>query len=485
MKHLLTGIALRKYNGKYAPLACLLLGLFVPQIVWAQTSAVQHPSTNEPSPISTLGDNYQNSIELLKNRFRVDHHIEEITLVFFREYGSAPVVLVKPDGSKIFQTQAEEQGIEWYDAATYDMIRLTNPVPGPWQAVGQILPDSRVMILSEVKLHAEPLPSLLFSGEILKLTARLTNGDKPIEYKEFREAVDLSIELVSTNNPNYDNFGADNQLIATFQDNGMGMDERPMDGVFTGQFNLIIPAGEWEPIFRVVTPMYTREQVEPVIILHRTPVKLDVDYDDGQRGYHNLLVDVDRELVDINSLLVDGRVRYPNGDIQNFSLTETSDDTRRYKIVAFEDGLFRVKLTVYGTTVNGRDFILDVPEYTFEVEPEIIQQPLVDENGEPILASTEVDIQSLPQPQPDESLPAPEEDNVLLTVILVNGAILLIGGGALVFVVLSRRRSHLSNSSGDSFLKTLNIKGKFAEMKQMIADMLKRKDKEKEDTKAS
>ncbi|NMH58714.1 TIGR03503 family protein [Alteromonas ponticola] len=495
MKQLLAGTVHLSSRVKKVTLACLgHLSVWLVLII-ASTSSVQAQNQTptpartaqadpQPSPISTLGDEFQNSIELLRNRFRVDHHVEEITMVFFREYGSAPVVLVKPDGSKIFQSQAEEQNVEWYDTATYDMIKLKNPVPGPWQAVGQVLPDSRVMILSDVKLHAEPLPNLLFSGEILKLTARLTNGDKPIQYKEFRDAVDLTIELVSTNNPNYDNFGADDQLIATFQDNGMGMDEAPLDGVFTGQFNLIIPAGEWQPVFKVVTPMYSREQIDPLIILHRNPVKLEVDFDDGQRGYHNLLVDVERDLVDINSLLVDGKVRFPNGDIQNFSLTETHGDSRRYKIVAFEDGLFRVKVTVYGTTIDGRDFILDVPEYNFEVEPPIVEQPLVGPNGKPVAQTSQSPDQVMQPAAPAEQAPPPEEDNVLLTVLLVNGMILLIGGGALAFIVWQRRRPASSDTESKGIFARFNLGEKLADTKQKVAAMVKKKPKAEENKKS-
>ena len=231
------------------------------------------------SPIALIGNDYENGIKLLQNRFRIDHNVKEVTMVFFREYGSAPVVLVRPDGSKIFQSQVEGEDIFWFDSDTYDMISIKNPVPGPWQAVGQIVEGSRVMVLSDIALHAEPLPPILFSGEILKQTAFLTNGDKPIDYSQFRDVVELTIDLVSTNNPNYDNFGADDQQIATFEDNGRGMDEAPLDGVFTGQFNLNVPAGEWQPVFRVTTPMFTREQVDPPLRLYPNPVKIDVELD--------------------------------------------------------------------------------------------------------------------------------------------------------------------------------------------------------------
>ena len=135
----------------------ILLSLFIHLTAGAQSlederdaarqladSAVQNPQSNnqnvDTSPLTDLGDNYTNSIKLLQNRFRVDYNVEEITMVFFREYGSAPVVLVRPDGSKLFQGRVDEEKVEWFDADTFDMITIKNPVPGPWQAVGQVLP---------------------------------------------------------------------------------------------------------------------------------------------------------------------------------------------------------------------------------------------------------------------------------------------------------------------------------------------------------
>ncbi|WP_223857981.1 TIGR03503 family protein [Salinimonas profundi] len=382
-------------------------------------------------PIVRLGDEYQNSITLLQNRFRVDYNVDEVTMVFFRDYGSAPVVLVRPDGSKIYQSRAEEENVKWYDDAAFDMITIKNPVPGPWQAVGQIKPDSRIMIISDVSLHAEPLPPTIFSGEILKQTAYLSNGDEPINQPEFRDVVKLEIELVSTNNPNYDNFGADNAIIATFEDNGRGMDERPLDGTFTGQFNLSVAAGEWKPVFRVVTPMYTREQVDPNLILYPNPVKLDVVMASGDENYHTLMIDVNREQVDIQSILVDGKIRYPNGDIQNFSLTEPSPAARSQRILALDEGQFRAKLTVYGKTIDGRDFILDVPPYTFQAAPPVVETApeemlteMPDGNGEGDELPADAPEKETPSapPQPE----AMSNGTLVLLLVVVNGTILIV-----------------------------------------------------------
>ncbi|MEP2652294.1 MAG: TIGR03503 family protein, partial [Paraglaciecola sp.] len=361
---------------------------------------------------------------------------DEVTMIFFREYGSAPIVLVKPDGSKIFQSSANGEDIFWFDTATYDMISLKNPTPGPWQAVGQIQDGSRVMVISELALHADPLPRIVFSGEILKQTAYLTNSGVPIDYAAFRDVVELTITLASTNNPDFNNFGAKIETVATFEDDGQGMDEVPLDGVFTGQFNLAIADGEWIPMFKVSTPMYSREQIDAPIKLFANPIKVDVELDGGGDGYHKLKVDALREHVDISTLLIDGKIRFPNGDIQNFSITDMSMDIREYLIVNYDYGVYRVKLTAYGNTIDGREFILDVPEYTFlseEPEPEIVVKPIsTDSPDGKTINNNELEQQLLE----DQKM---SKVSLYSLVIGINALVIVVGGVLIYWFILGKR----------------------------------------------
>jgi uncharacterized protein (TIGR03503 family) len=406
----------------------------------APSSNDQDISLGAGSPLTKLGSDFHNGIELLQNRFRIDFEVDEITMVFFRDFGSAPIVLVRPDGSKIFQSSADGESIFWFDSSTYDMISIKNPMPGPWQAVGQITPKSRVMVISDLALHADPLPSIIFSGEILKQTAYLTNNGVPIDYTAFRDVVELTISLSSTNNPNFNNFGANKEIIAFFEDNGKGMDERPLDGVFTGQFNLAIADGEWIPTFTVSTPMYTREQVDPTLMLLTNPIKVDVELDGGGEGYHKLKVDAQREYVDMSTLLIDGKVRFPNGDIQNFSITDMSSEVREYLIVNYEYGVYRVKLTAYGNTTQGREFILDVPEYSF-----------LTEEPEPVVVSVEKGVSDPPVTEsvtsqsamPKQALVVADKKMSTLTLVSlivgINLFILLVGGGLIWWLTLEKK----------------------------------------------
>ncbi len=427
-----------------------------------QAESVSTPTAAPEQVIRELGNDYQNSITLLQNRFRVDHNVSEVTMVFFREYGSAPVVLVRPDGSKIFQSRASKENADWFDADSYDMVTIKEPVPGPWQAVGQIHPQSRIMVISEIELQAPSLPATLFSGEILKQTATLTNGGEPIREPGFREVVELQIELTSTNNPNYDNFKADKQIVATFADNGRGMDEKPADGIFTGQFNLTIPAGEWTPVFSVQTPMFTREQVDRPFILHKNPISLRTTLAADKAedaGHHTLHIDVDRDKVDINSLLIDGKVRYPNGDMHNFSLTEPTDAPRTYEMVAMEEGRFTVRLTAYGKTRQGRDFILNVPEYSFvvEAEPPSPQAVATDISAQEPVTAEEPDPVA-PEPASPSTEGKIDDTSLVLILVVVNGTILLLVGSVVGFVLWRRKKASVISSTtpGDLNLELNN-----------------------------
>jgi uncharacterized protein (TIGR03503 family) len=384
-------------------------------------------------PLTQIGTEYHNSIKLLQNRFRIDYEVEEITMLFFRDFGASPIVLVQPDGSKIYQTDADGEFISWFFNSTYDMIRIKNPMPGPWQAVGQISPESQVMVLSDLALKANPLPKIIFSGEILKQTAYLTNNNIPIDYAAFRDVIELSISLSSTNDPNFNNFSAEVEIISLFEDDGKGMDEMPLDGVFTGRFNLDITEGEWIPTFSVSTPMFTRDHVYPKITLLANPIQVDIELDVKGGGHHKLTVNTQSEYVDISSLLIDGKVFFPNGDIQNFSLTNRSTEIREHLIANNEDGSYRVKLTVYGDTYDGREFILDVPEYSFisevTTESETVAQAVEKGVINPDMNDSSDKLSMLPEQELAEIDKKMSTSNFAILIVGINLFILLFGGG--------------------------------------------------------
>ena len=387
-----------------------------------------------PIGVQAIGSEYQNSIKILNNRFRIDSDIEEVTIVFFRAFGSAPIVLVRPDGSKLYlDNDIADDSYNWFETDTYDMISLKEPMPGPWQAVGEILPESRVMVIAGITLYAQAIPDIVFSGETIKQTARLQNIGSEVDISLFRDVVSLSIEFVSTNNPSFPNFGLGASQIARFEDDGLGFDEFPADGIFTGQFNLEISEGEWRPIFTVRTPLFSREQINENIILRPTPVKVSHQENANENGDHVVTIEVDSEFLNPNNFVVDGSVRYPNGEVMAFSMTQASDNPRTLSILNNDLGIYKVNMTVFATTQNGRDVILTVPEYSFvtsasQIEPiAVIEDETVMQEDVSAEAVTAIEDQG---------------SSWLLMAITVNIMILILGSLLILCLVSKRNNPH-------------------------------------------
>lgn len=415
--------------------------LLAPQTL-AQTSkteAVTAPAGAAPAEkqvITELKDIAgTNSIPLLGNRFRIDFAVDEVTLVFFRKKGAPSVVLVRPDGSKVYARTAKDNGMQWFDDKTYDLIKMTKPTPGPWQAIGEILPESRIMVLTEIGLDVDPLPTDLMVGEIFKVTARLSNGGKPVNVKDFRDILQLDVLLFSTQKPGYDNSNATVLNFTSFADDGKNYDERPRDAIFTGEFNLKVPAGEWLPKYLVKTPLYTRELMQDPVLVIRTPIKTEVVESLSPDEPHLVTYQVTEGPINPDSLIVQGRLRYPNGEVQSFSLGEQQGDKRTLRVANAGVGTYRVEQMLFGKTKTGREFVISIPEYTFAAVGPRIAVPEVPAAEAAKPADAAMANASGTAKAETETPAEPPAEFPLGLVIGVNLLILIGGGGAIVLTM--------------------------------------------------
>ena len=371
-----------------------------------------------------------NQIPLLNNRFRIDYEIDEITLVFFRKKGAPSVVLVKPDGTKIYARTAKDHQMEWHDDKTYDLIKINQPTPGPWQAIGSILPESRIMVLTDIDLQVDPLPTDMMVGESLKVTARLTNGGKPINAKDFRDVLKLDVLLISTQKAEYDNHNQTVLEFTSFQDDGKNFDERPRDAIFTGEFKLDFPAGEWIPKYIVKTPLYTRELMQAPIIVQRAPVEYSVVEAVADAERHQLTYTINDGPADGNTVAFQGRIRFPNNEVQSFTLGEMPGNTRLLAIANAGVGTYRVENMMFGRTKGGREFVMSLPEYTFAaVGPKVEVPEIADTAVEQVENGAATTVPEPLQPQPEPEAPFP-----IGWVIFANVLILLLGGGSILWM---------------------------------------------------
>lgn len=353
-----------------------------------------------------------NQIPILDNRFRIDDGIDSITLVFFRRKGTASIVLVRPDGSKIFFNTAEQHNVRWHDADAYDLVEISNPMPGPWQAVGRILPESRILVLTELQLDVDPLPESIMEGESIKLTARLLDGDKPVNVREFNEILALRVLFNSSSNSNYASFGRGTVEAAIFRDDGRGYDEKARDGVFTGELNIRFGAGEWIPRYIVKTPLYTREVEQATMLIHPAPIKLIAKETKTLDVGHQIHFETVSELIDDSSVMLQGQVRYPDGETVGFSITDPAAP-RELEMENRGSGSYILNVSVFGRLKTGREFVINLPEERYLVS--------IQTSEAPALAELPPDPAVVVAPEPEVS------DFPWFWVILTNLSILFVG----------------------------------------------------------
>ncbi|MBV2128004.1 TIGR03503 family protein [Arsukibacterium indicum] len=398
----------------------------------AEQALTAEQASDQAEGFALLGDlPTKNQIPFFENRFRIDSEVETITLLLFRRPGSASVVLVRPDGSKLHFNTAEENQIRWHDAATYDLIEINNPMAGPWQAIGRILPESRIMVLTDIKLDVDPLPANLMVGETVKVTARLLNGDTTVNARDFREVLTLEVIFISTNNAEFDNFGRGIIQVATFRDDGRGFDERARDGIFTGEFKLDFVAGQWTPKYIVRTALYTREIEQEPLILKPAPINPEVVMAATEADSHQVIFNLTEPGVDAASLLIQGRIRYPDGSVDQYALNAEANPDNTLVVLNKGFGSYILETAVFGNWQDGREFMLTMPELSFVVNQQTFAAPELEQLPEQMRADL-----SPVEPEVDPGFP-------WALVIGINVFILITGSLAIWFIMSGKKPAAL------------------------------------------
>lgn len=358
----------------------LIVASFNARAVYKSEQTYKSDKLNRNTVQYYKDDNVTNEIPYFDNRFRLDAQLDEITLIFYRKSGSTPIILIRPDGSKVRIDNYDQDMVQWFDDSTFDLIKIKKPMPGPWQAVGNILPNSQILVVSDVKIAVEPLPEIVFSGETLKVEGTLFNGTNEIKSTNFRKVVNLDVNFYSTNNSLYENFGASAEKVTSFRDDGKGLDEYANDNKFTGEFVLHFAPGEWQPVYLVKMPMTTRELRQKPILIHKTPVQISIEVSDDTETPHQASLTIDPALVDPDSLIFQGKFTFPDRQTESFSIMEGSGNSRITSITNTESGLYRINVSAFGKTIKGREFRLVLPEFSFNVEEEeLVEDPLQDD----------------------------------------------------------------------------------------------------------
>lgn len=249
------------------------------------------------------------------NRFRVDPTIKQMSLVIKRMAETESAILVAPDGTKYYASH-HPQHITWYREQDLDIISIDNPMPGPWQAIGQISSENQIRMLSNIHLTSDQLPSNLYQAEVIKFSAVLQQNELPLVDRDYLERLKLQVLFY----PFMPEQAEDAQpispiVVGTFADDGLDRDEKAGDGVFTVSLPIDVEPGKYRVVIRSGNRIYTRT-IEQEVLVYPTPLSVTLlqSYDDQHP--HQLAVLPQDDTLVAGSLAAHIRYRSPKAPRQ-------------------------------------------------------------------------------------------------------------------------------------------------------------------------
>ncbi|MEN9533704.1 MAG: hypothetical protein RIQ83_2928 [Pseudomonadota bacterium] len=312
-------------------------------------------------------------IPLLDNRFRIDYGVKEITFIVTRKPGTPSVILVRPDGSKLYVGKVTPPDVGWLALKDQDLITIRDPMPGPWQAIGEVDPENRVRILSNIKLETDLLPTQLYQGEVVKLKSWLLIDDAPPKEGYYLTDLGMTVKLQRFNDAQQQGEPILDEVLGHYRDDGKGLDEVPGDGIMTAKAVLDVPAGKYRALYSTGNQVFSRARHQDVLI-YPLPVGYSLAVPSKEYGARlSFLIDSDE--LDPASVIIKGKAANTVGASMAFSAVATEPRVEIDLSAIKEVGQYDVTATLFGTTRLGREIQVTLPVKSFNILPVLAQPP--------------------------------------------------------------------------------------------------------------
>lgn len=312
-----------------------------------------------------------NDIPLLDNRFRIDPETDEITFIFNHSKGYQRVVLVQPDGSKLYQ-QRHPKNIAWVSSKVQDMVTVQNPMPGPWQAIAELDGDNRIKLISKVNLITNNFPLKMYTKEYITAHATLYEGDKLITNPAYINDAKLSVSLI----------GEANKKMTLYLDDGKNYDQLAFDGELTAHLYVDLQPGRYLMSVRTQNDVFVRN-VNKDAVVFPAPIKYTISALEPGSDQAKITFFIDADEIALNSVSIDGVLKDSDNKIITKVLMHSIDNpanvdqfSSTYKL---EHKIYTFSGKMFATTLKGREIELQLPERIFELIPPFVM-PEIDES---------------------------------------------------------------------------------------------------------
>ncbi|MCP5076700.1 MAG: hypothetical protein GY951_01380 [Psychromonas sp.] len=374
-----------------------------------------------------------NDIPLLDNRFRIDPKTEQITFIFNHKKGHQRVVLVQPDGSKLYQ-QRHPKTVAWVSSKTQDIVTIQNPMAGPWQAIAKLDGDNRIKLISEVQLSVNRLPLKLYAHEYITTHASLYYDKKLMDDAAYLDDAKLTISLIGD---------ASKKVMTLYKDDGKHYDALPFNGKLTAHLYVDLLPGRYLLSIRTKNNIFIRNVNKDAVVFQQ-PISYEIKPVETGSDEAIITFTADGSEIDPTSVSIDGIIKDADNNVVKQVIMHSLDNVSEFgKFISthkLTHNIYKFSGKAYATTLTGREIELQLPNRVFELiapfkMPEINLSEAV---------ATEAEL-TMDEEISHEELTSPSLLDNLWVIISIAVTLLLIIAG-IAFFILKRKNK---NQSGD------------------------------------
>lgn len=309
-------------------------------------------------------------VPMVDNAFTIDDAVTEFTALIFKRSSNKPVRLLSPSG-QIYTagSSAGNAQLRWHQELNYDLITVSAPEAGQWQADADIDPENRVQILTDLRLSVDGLPESIFAGYPVDLAMALTNKGEVVTEPALLKLTDVAIKVTAPDGRMGSKLLSDPESL-------------PQDGIYRESLTRLSQPGQYLLEVTASSPTFQRRRQLSATLMEPLQIRAREDYQRQQA-----IIEVKPMVANIDTGLsrIIARVLSPD-DSSIIQSMEYDTERELWQLILTEDngpGRYSVELNVRGVTGGGA---------TFKTRPEALHFdfPLLDPNA------------VRPEPEPEE-----------------------------------------------------------------------------------
>ena len=373
----------------------------------------------------------RDSVPLVDNRFTIDTSVNEMTILVFRENETDVTQLVQPD-QKNQSYETHEPSVSWMQEKHFDLITIDQPMSGEWFIDGNIDPDNRVMVLTDLRMETIDLPNNILAGEQFDIVAKLTDHGKQIDRQDFLQLVTAELSTQPLQGEPINNKMTLNNQTATFMAN----------------LGKLFDSGQNDIVITAKSDTFERQRRQSVNVV-ALPFDVTVTQLDVDSRSHRLSMSADASMIDPQSLQISALLSAPDGSEFPYEVLRQSENAWQLTVADLQpETAYQLSLQIRGKTPAGRNVFLQPKpiqlldetagaSLTITSETPIAAEKVNDEPFEPVIIDPVAD-------EPNAEIPKS-------TFELSDTVILAIGNAVIVLLLImgfwfwhrSRRRQLL------------------------------------------